>query len=41
MLMRVHSLPEHEEDAVDLPYRLPALLQAQGIPFCIQNSGDM
>ncbi len=41
MLMRVHSLPEHEEDAVDLPYRLPSLLQAQGISFCLQNSGEM
>jgi hypothetical protein len=32
MLVRTHSLPENEEDAVDLPYRLP---------FLLQNSGDM
>ena len=41
MLMRVHSLPDKEDDALDLPYKLPALLKAQGIQFCIQNEGDM
>lgn len=41
MLNRVHSLPEREEDDVNLPYSLPALLQKQGILFCIQNAGDM
>lgn len=41
MLPRLHSLPENEEDAVDLPYRLPALLQAGGVKFCLQNEGDM
>jgi imidazolonepropionase-like amidohydrolase len=41
MLQRLHSLPEHEEDAVDLPYKLPFLLQQQGIKFCLQNEGDM
>jgi imidazolonepropionase-like amidohydrolase len=41
MLIRPHSLPEHEADAVDLPYRLPALLQEKGVKFCLQNEGDM
>ena len=41
MLPRVHSLPEHEEDHVNLPYLLPSLLQAGGVKFCLQNEGDM
>jgi imidazolonepropionase-like amidohydrolase len=41
MLQRLHSLPEHEEDAVDLPFKLPFLLQKEGIKFCLQNEGDM
>lgn len=41
MLSRVHSLPAREDDLTFLPYQLPALLKAQGIPFCIQNDGDM
>jgi imidazolonepropionase-like amidohydrolase len=41
MLLRLHSLPENEEDAVDLPYRLPSLLQEGGVKFCLQNEGDM
>jgi imidazolonepropionase-like amidohydrolase len=41
MLSRVHSLPSREDDLTFLPYQMPALLKAQGIPFCIQNDGDM
>jgi len=41
MLTRLHSLPEFEEDATDFVYRLPSLLQKQGIKFCLQNTGDM
>jgi imidazolonepropionase-like amidohydrolase len=41
MLTRTHSLPYNDEDQVDLPFRLPSLLQAQGVRFCLQNSGDM
>ena len=41
MLGRTHALPENEDDPIDLPFRLPALLQEQGIPFCLQNEGDM
>jgi imidazolonepropionase-like amidohydrolase len=41
MLSRVHSLPSREDDLTFLPYQMPALLKAQGIPFCIQNDGAM
>jgi imidazolonepropionase-like amidohydrolase len=41
MVGRTHSLPQNEDDPIDLPFRLPALLQEQGIPFCLQNTGDM
>ncbi|XOV66755.1 MAG: amidohydrolase family protein [Fluviicola sp.] len=41
MLLRPHSLPENEEDDVDLPYKLASLLQDGGVKFCIQNAGDM
>ncbi len=41
MLQRVHSLPENEGDPIDLPYRLPSILQAAGVQFCLQNEGDM
>lgn len=41
MLPRLHALPEHDDDPVDLVYRLPALLQEGGVQFCLQNEGDM
>lgn len=41
MLNRTHSLPENETDPVDLPYRLPKLLQDGEVLFCIQPHGDM
>lgn len=41
MLGRLHSLPVHEDDPVDLPYKLPFLLQQAGVQFCLQNEGDM
>lgn len=41
MLTRLHSLPQNEDDPVDLVYRLPALLKEAGVNFCLQNSGDM
>lgn len=41
MIKRVHSLPERPQDDVDLPYRLPKLLQDAGVLFCMENSGDM
>lgn len=36
-----HTLPENDDDAIDLPYRLPKLLSDAGVLFCIQNSGSM
>lgn len=36
-----HTLPENDDDPVDLPYRLPKLLQDAGVLFCLQNSGRM
>jgi imidazolonepropionase-like amidohydrolase len=41
VVSRVHDLPEHPEDDVDLPYKLPYLLQKAGILFCLNNEGDM
>jgi imidazolonepropionase-like amidohydrolase len=41
MLPRVHSLPKNDDDDIDLPYKLPALLFNAGIKFCLQNEGDM
>ena len=41
MIGRLHSLPRHEDDAFDLPYKLPFLLQQAGVQFCLQNEGDM
>lgn len=40
ILCRVHDLPDHAEDDVDLIYKLPYLLQKAGILFCLNNSGD-
>lgn len=41
MVQRLHSNPRFAEDDVDLTYRLPALLDAAGVLFCLENSGDM
>ncbi len=41
MVNRVHDLPNRAEDDVDLPYKLPYLLQKAGVLFCLENSGDM
>lgn len=41
MLRRVHELPRYDEDDIDLPYRLPKLLEDEGVLFCLQNSGSM
>ena len=41
MLRRIHSLPENDDDPIDISYELPALLKKQGILFSIQNAGDM
>ena len=41
MLGRTHSLPDNEDDPVHLPFQLPALLQKEGVLFCLQNEGEM
>lgn len=41
MINRVHSLPDKNEDDIDLPYKLAYLLQKDSILFCLQNAGDM
>ncbi len=41
ILQRVHSLPARQEDDVDLPYKLPFLLQQAGILVALNNEGDM
>ena len=41
MIARIHGLPERQQDDVDLPYKLPYLLQKDSILFCLQNQGDM
>lgn len=41
MVVRPHSLPENEEDDIDMGYKLPFLLNQGGVKFCIQNQGDM
>ncbi|MBK6774659.1 MAG: amidohydrolase family protein [Flavobacteriales bacterium] len=40
ILRRLHSLPLRDDEDVDLPYRLPALLQARGIRFALSYTGD-
>jgi len=41
MVNRVHDLPNRTDDDIDLPYKLPALLQKAGVLFCLENAGDM
>lgn len=41
LVPRVHSLPDRNDDAVTAYYTLPARLHAAGIPFALQNEGDM
>jgi imidazolonepropionase-like amidohydrolase len=41
ILARVHRLPQHPEEDVDMPYKLPYLLQKAGVLFCLGNEGDM
>lgn len=41
MLPRLHMLPESEDQAIDLPFQLPFILNQGGVLFCLQNEGDM
>jgi imidazolonepropionase-like amidohydrolase len=41
ILRRVHSLPERQEDDVNLPFKLPKMLHDAGVLFCLENAGGM
>lgn len=41
IVSKIHDLPEHPEDDVDLPFKLPYLLQKAGVLFCLNNEGSM
>jgi len=41
MLIRTHSLPERDDDPIDLPFTIAKKLQDEGVLFCLQNEGDM
>lgn len=41
LLDRTHALPQFPEDDVDLPYRLPKLLEDEGVLYGIQCAGGM
>jgi imidazolonepropionase-like amidohydrolase len=40
MLSRVHSLPDKNDDDVDLPYKTAFLLHQAGINYCLELDGD-
>lgn len=40
MVVRVHDLPDKNDDDIDAVYKLPALLQKEGILFCLSTEGD-
>lgn len=41
ILSSVHRLPNRDEEGVNYPYELPAMLQKAGIEFCLGYTGDM
>ncbi|NNE56008.1 MAG: amidohydrolase family protein [Flavobacteriales bacterium] len=41
MVRRIHLTPRYTSDDVDLPFKLPKLLQDEGVLYCFDNSGDM
>lgn len=40
MLARVHSLPDKNDDDVDLPYKTAFLLHQAGVSYCLELDGD-
>lgn len=40
VIVRTHLLPPREDEDVDLPYKLPALLTKAGITVCITDGGS-
>jgi len=41
LLRRIHALPRREDEAIDLPFRLPKMLSDKGILIGLQNAGRM
>ena len=41
ILQRIHSLPTHEDDDIDQPFKTPKILHDAGILFCLDYQGDM
>jgi hypothetical protein len=41
ILRRVHELPMNQDDDVDLPYKMPKILEDKGILVSLENSGSM
>ena len=41
VIQHIHSLPNQPEDDIDLPYRLPKLLNDAGVPYCLQYFAQM
>lgn len=41
LLKRVHSMPENDDQDVDLPYKMAKILTDKGILVGLENSGDM
>ncbi len=41
MLPRTHSLPRRSGEDIHFTYKIPFLLEKEGVLFCIQNSGSM
>lgn len=40
ILQRLHNLPTSDDQDIDLPYKIPALLQKAGVLFCIDMEGN-
>ncbi len=40
ILGNVHALPRYEHDDIDLPYRIPAILQQKGVKFALSMEGS-
>jgi len=41
IIQHIHSLPNQPEDDIDLPYKLPKLLQDAGVSYCLQYYARM
>ncbi|MES2591122.1 MAG: amidohydrolase family protein [Bacteroidota bacterium] len=40
VVSRVHDLPQCPEEDIDMPFKLPYLLQKAGVLYCLNNEGD-